>query len=65
MWYFDIYMWVDNNISHKWIIREPGLLEHWTIREDLLYWKNGQQNSSMMCWLPYEIIYSNINHKRN
>ena len=30
-------MWVDNNSSHKWIIREPGQLEKWTIREDLLY----------------------------
>ena len=30
-------MWVDNNSSHKWTIREPGQLEKWTIREDLLY----------------------------
>ena len=31
-------MWVDNNSSHKWTIREPGQLEKWTIREDLLYY---------------------------
>ena len=33
-------MWVNNNTFHKWTIREPGQLEKWTFREDLLYMKN-------------------------
>ena len=30
-------MWVNNNTFHKWTIIEPGQLEKWTIKEDLLY----------------------------
>ena len=32
-------MWVNNKTFHKWTIREPGQLENWTIRGDLLYTK--------------------------